>query len=224
MDARPTILVVDDVPMFRELESLFLAGCGRVLTASSGEEALACVVEERPRVVVLDADLPDRSGIEVCRAIRSDRALAGTHVVVVTAHGAAEDHARAVRAGAEDVLAKPLTREGLVDAVARFARHRDPRGLPRVKLDRNFFGPRLEPALPSGSGRRSRSTTASISAVHSRYVFAESRPHGRLVITFIVRERLSKTTTVSTSRNIASGTRRSSCPRSGMCSRYRTAS
>jgi uncharacterized protein (TIGR02266 family) len=124
--------VVDDVPLFRELGSLFLARCGRVITASSGGEALDVAARERPVVVVLDAHLPDVSGEEVCRRLK--RPERETPVVVITGTGSAEEHAAAIRAGADDVLAKPLSRMTLVETVQRFTRFPVPRGLPRVTV------------------------------------------------------------------------------------------
>jgi uncharacterized protein (TIGR02266 family) len=132
VEPSPTILVVDDVPLFRELGSLFLARCGRVITASSGEEALHLAERERPAVVVLDANLPDVSGEEICRLLK--RPLADTPVVVITGTGSADEHAAAIRAGADDVLAKPLSRMTLVETVQRFTRFPAPRGLPRVTV------------------------------------------------------------------------------------------
>jgi DNA-binding response OmpR family regulator len=70
----------------------------------------------------------------VCREIRSAPASAGTAVVVL-AGGDAEEHARAVRAGASDVLAKPISRLALVESVQRFLCDGWPRGLPRAPLD-----------------------------------------------------------------------------------------
>ena len=132
MEPSPTILVVDDVALFRELESLFLARCGRVVTASSGQEALAVAAREHPAVVVLDAHLPDVSGGDVCRRLKGPDA---TPIVVITGTGSAEEHAAAIRAGADDVLAKPLSRMALVETVQRFTRFPAPRGLPRVAMD-----------------------------------------------------------------------------------------
>jgi uncharacterized protein (TIGR02266 family) len=129
-----TFLVVDDVPMFRDLGTLFLSRYGRVITATRGEEALEIVRRERPDVVVLDLHLPDLPGELVCREIRTAPATADTAVVVL-AGGDAEEHARAVRAGASDVLAKPIARLTLVESVQRFAEGGWPRGLPRVALD-----------------------------------------------------------------------------------------
>jgi uncharacterized protein (TIGR02266 family) len=127
-----TILVVDDVPLFRELEALFLARCGRVLSAASGREALVLAERERPAVVVLDAHLGDVSGTELCRRLKGPEA--GPAVVVITGGGSAEEHAAAIRAGADDVLAKPLSRAALVETVQRFTRFPAPRGLPRVSV------------------------------------------------------------------------------------------
>jgi uncharacterized protein (TIGR02266 family) len=135
VEPNPTILVVDDVPLFRELEALFLARCGRVITAASGHEALAVAERERPAVVVLDAHLPDLSGEEVCRRLKATYADEEAPIVVVTGSGAADEHAAVIRAGADDVLAKPLSRMALVETVQRFTRFPEPRGLPRVSLE-----------------------------------------------------------------------------------------
>jgi uncharacterized protein (TIGR02266 family) len=120
------------VPLFRELGSLFLARCGRVITASSGDEALRLAARERPAVVVLDAHLPDVPGEEICRLLK--RPQTDTPVVVITGTGSADEHAAAIRAGADDVLAKPLSRLTLVETVQRFTRFPVPRGLPRVTV------------------------------------------------------------------------------------------
>lgn len=133
MEPSPTILVVDDVALFRELGSLFLARCGRVITACSGSEALELAARERPAVVVLDAHLPDVAGEEVCRRLKGPDEM--TRVVVITGTGSAEEYAAAIRAGADDVLAKPLSRLALVETVQRFTRFPAPRGLPRVSVD-----------------------------------------------------------------------------------------
>jgi CheY-like chemotaxis protein len=99
VDPLPTILVVDDVPLFRELEALFLARCGRVITAATGREALAIAERERPAVIVLDAHLPDLPGEEVCRLLKLPHPGLDLPVVVVTGSGAADEHAAAIRAG-----------------------------------------------------------------------------------------------------------------------------
>lgn len=134
MEPAPTILVVDDVPLFRELGSLFLSRYGHVHTAASGEEALEQARRHWPAVIVLDFQLPDLPGEQVLRALAKAADGRKPPAVVALAGGAPEEHARAIRAGASDVLAKPLSRVSLVEAVTRFLRFPEVRGLPRVEL------------------------------------------------------------------------------------------
>ena len=66
---RRTILVVDDAPLLRELGALFLARAGRVITAASGEEALAVARLEQPDLIVADARMPGIDGVTLCRVL-----------------------------------------------------------------------------------------------------------------------------------------------------------
>lgn len=128
------ILIVDDAPMFRELESLFLARSGRVVTASDGQEALAAAHEARPDVIVTDISMPGMDGDELCARVKRDPDLRRIPVIVVTGGALAEEHERAVRAGADDVLEKPVSRVTLIQAVNHFLRLAS-RGLARVPLE-----------------------------------------------------------------------------------------
>ncbi|HEY5657837.1 MAG TPA: response regulator [Myxococcota bacterium] len=128
------ILIVDDAPMFRELESLFLARSGRVLTASSGSEALEVARRELPDVVVADYSMPGMRGDALCREIKSDPDLRKTPVIIVTSCYEEDEHENAVRAGADDVIEKPVNRLTLIQAVNRFLRLAV-RGLVRVPLE-----------------------------------------------------------------------------------------
>lgn len=133
------ILVVDDTAMFRELESVFLARFGAVITADSGEKALTLAREELPAVIVTDLNMPGMDGDALCRAIRADDALRDTPVIVVTSGENASDRARAVRAGADDIVPKPISRMSLVESVNHFLRTpRDP-SQPRVALETQVF-------------------------------------------------------------------------------------
>jgi uncharacterized protein (TIGR02266 family) len=128
------ILVVDDVPFMRELAALFLARSGRVLTASNGEEALQLTRRERPHVILSDLHMPGMSGAELCRAIKNDPDLAHTPFIMLIAGEAAKDRALSIRAGADDLLNKPLERTILAQAITRFLRFSSVRGLPRVEM------------------------------------------------------------------------------------------
>ncbi len=134
MQAQRKILVVDDAAMFRDLESLFLARCGQVLTACDGDEAWDILHRERPDIVVTDLAMPGMPGDELCRRIKADLDLRRTPVIVVASRDAGEEHERAVRAGADDVVEKPVNRVSLIQAVNHFLRVAV-RGLVRVALE-----------------------------------------------------------------------------------------
>ena len=137
VDAHRKILIVDDTAMFRELESVFLARFGTVITASCGESALATARRERPDVIVTDLHMPGMDGDSLCREIRSDATLRETPVIIVISGENALDRARSVRAGANDVVAKPISRIALVESVNRFLRSRRQPGLERVEMTTN---------------------------------------------------------------------------------------
>ena len=72
-----TVLVVEDEPNIADLVDLYLSREGfRVVKKANGEDGLAAIRDQRPRLVVLDVGLPDIDGLEVCRRIRATSALA----------------------------------------------------------------------------------------------------------------------------------------------------
>ncbi len=132
MSPKKKILVVDDAPVFRELGSLFLARSGQVITASYGGEALVAMERERPDVVMTDLHMPGMDGDVLCREIKSDPNLCQTPVIVVTGGVSADERSRAVLAGADDVISKPIRRSALIQAVNRLLLASSCQGLPRV--------------------------------------------------------------------------------------------
>jgi uncharacterized protein (TIGR02266 family) len=120
--------------MFRELGALFLGRTGRVLTAENGEEAFELALHERPDVIVTDIQMPIMSGDELCQRIKSSSDLGRTPVIALAGRDDGDEHERAVRAGADDVLEKPLDRVSLIMAVNHFLRLAK-RGLARVPLE-----------------------------------------------------------------------------------------
>ncbi len=133
--ARKKILVADDTRLFRELGSVFLARLGTILTASSGTEALEIARREQPQVMIIDFNMPDMCGDNLCRAVKADRDLHRIPVILVTSGQSAEDHARAVRAQADDILMKPLNRIQLGLAVSRLLGEDRHLALARVPFD-----------------------------------------------------------------------------------------
>src|SRR5450756_391895 len=85
MDETTSILVVDDDPAILQIYSELLRGEGyEVWEASTGHQGLQAAHERRPDLVLLDVMLPDLSGMEVCRQIKEEAALADVFVVLVS--------------------------------------------------------------------------------------------------------------------------------------------
>src|SRR5579863_5914258 len=103
----PKLLVVDDEQGVRYSIRRVLEGNGiEVVTAATGAEGLSMLREHEPDVVILDLQLPDRSGLEVFREIQ--KADPRRPVIFVTAHGTTETAIEAMKGGAFDYLVKPV--------------------------------------------------------------------------------------------------------------------
>ena len=110
------ILIVDDEPGILTTLAQILRDEGyRTTTTASGEEALRLYAEQRPDVVFLDIWLPDRDGLETLKALRSLDARAA--VIMMSGHGTATTAVKAVKMGAHDYLEKPLSYDGVMEAV-----------------------------------------------------------------------------------------------------------
>ena len=108
MSAR--ILVVEDEPDIQELIRYHLDQAGfHVETASDGNAALHQLRRRRPSLVVLDLMLPDRSGTEICREIRSDPDLKDLPIIMVTARSDEVDRLLGLELGADDYVSKPFS-------------------------------------------------------------------------------------------------------------------
>lgn len=135
MTASNRILLIDDLAMFRELGAIFLARSGPVDLASSAAEAMSIANERPPRVVIADMHLPDLSGAELCQTFKANPDLGEPRVLLLARPDSRADHAAAVRAGADEVLFKPLERDSLIASVRRLTDFSTPRGLPRARID-----------------------------------------------------------------------------------------
>jgi two-component system alkaline phosphatase synthesis response regulator PhoP len=114
----PTVLIVDDEQHIRllieqTLEELEDEGV-ELLTAPDGEVAVDVVANQHPDLVFLDVTMPRMNGLDVCRAIKSDPATAGTTVLLLTAKGQAYDREAGLAAGADDYLTKPFDPDDLL--------------------------------------------------------------------------------------------------------------
>ncbi len=116
------ILAVDDNPVNVKLLEAVLAPLGYTLiSAASGEEALAKVAAARPDLVLLDIVMPGIDGYEVCRRLRADPATRFLPIVMVTA-SPEQEKVRAIDAGADDFIPKPFDKSELVGRVRSLLR------------------------------------------------------------------------------------------------------
>jgi two-component system phosphate regulon response regulator PhoB len=123
MSAR--ILVVDDEPDLLELVRFNLSQAGfQVDTAASGREALEQLKLSVPDLVVLDLMLPDVSGNDICRQIRSDPALSELPIVMLTAKSEEVDRVVGFELGADDYVPKPFSPRELMLRVRAVLRRR----------------------------------------------------------------------------------------------------
>lgn len=114
----PRILVVDDNETNRDILVTRLEAHGyQTLQAADGEEALRGVAQHRPDVVLLDVMMPNLDGLEACRRLKSDRGVAFTPVILVTAKAATQDIVAGLDAGADEYLTKPVDQVALVARV-----------------------------------------------------------------------------------------------------------
>src|SRR5437762_2651895 len=106
---RPRILIADDNPQGVELLEAYLAGFDcETAVATDGEDTLAQVKNFRPDLVLLDVMMPKISGFEVCKRLRQDIATRDIAIVMVTALDQGSDVDRAVEAGTDDFISKPV--------------------------------------------------------------------------------------------------------------------
>ena len=115
------ILIVDDEPDILELlESRLLVAGYRVVTASGGEECLAKVKTEKPRLIILDVLMPDINGFEVCKRLKKDDQTKRIPVIMLTAKSMVEDIEKGLTiARANDYEVKPYDWDRLLEKIKK---------------------------------------------------------------------------------------------------------
>jgi len=122
---KSTILIADDNRQNLELVQAYLEELGcRIVTACDGQETLDKVLKAPPDVILLDIMMPKVSGFEICRKLKADPATAKIPICMVTALNEEGDIERAVEAGTDDFLSKPINRWELLTRVRSLLRVR----------------------------------------------------------------------------------------------------
>lgn len=115
-----TLLLIDDVELFLELEKSFLQETGHeIVTMTSSREALEQLASINPDLILLDLYMPDMDGDEFCRQLRSNPRWQPLPVIMVTAGGKEVDVRRCLEAGCDDYLTKPVNKSELLEKVDR---------------------------------------------------------------------------------------------------------
>ncbi|HEY7152533.1 MAG TPA: response regulator [Gemmataceae bacterium] len=114
-EATPRVLIADDDPLGAELLEAYLSDSDYELrTASDGEQTLQLVASWRPHLILLDVMMPRISGFEVCKRLRADDATRDIAILMITALDQPSDVDRAVDAGTDDFLSKPINKTDLL--------------------------------------------------------------------------------------------------------------
>ena len=118
---RPHVLIVEDEPAQREVLHYNLIAEGfRTTLAADGDEALLAASEDRPDLVLLDWMLPQVSGIEVCRRLKTRPEMRDVPVIMLSARSEDSDKVRGLDIGADDYMVKPYS---VGELVARIRAH-----------------------------------------------------------------------------------------------------
>lgn len=118
-----TILLIEDNEQNRYLATFLLEQQGyTVVAAVDGQRGIELARSLVPHLIVLDIQLPMMNGYEVARALRAIETLRDTPIIAVTSHAMVGDREKALAAGCNGYIEKPINPETFVSEVASFAR------------------------------------------------------------------------------------------------------
>jgi CheY-like chemotaxis protein len=115
------ILIVDDHPSNTKLLAFLLQSKGYdVRTAANADEAVASIAERRPRLILMDIQLPGTDGLTLTRQLKADPATKDISIIAATAYAMKGDEERARAAGCDGYFTKPIDTRQLPLDIARF--------------------------------------------------------------------------------------------------------
>jgi two-component system cell cycle response regulator DivK len=130
-----SILIIEDDPMNVKLVQVVLSGEGYDLrSASHADAALNVLATFRPGLILMDIQLPGKSGIELTRQLLADTDMQGTKIVALTGYGRKDDEHNCLNAGCEGYIAKPIDTSTFPATIRCFLDKRS-RPAPKVQVD-----------------------------------------------------------------------------------------
>jgi CheY-like chemotaxis protein len=114
------VLVVEDVDFNRDLVVQLLEDKYHVIEAVNGQEGLELAERERPELILMDLSLPVIDGWEATRRLKANDDLRSIPVIALTAHAMKGDEEKALAAGCDDYLVKPLDEDELMARIAKY--------------------------------------------------------------------------------------------------------
>jgi two-component system cell cycle response regulator DivK len=121
------VLIVDDNPTNLKLVAYLVRAHGYdVHTAQDAPSALDSIRKVKPRLILMDLQLPGIDGLELTRRLKADPATASIAIVAVTAYAMKGDLERALAAGCDDYVSKPIDTRALPLLIAKYARRPSP--------------------------------------------------------------------------------------------------
>jgi PAS domain S-box-containing protein len=156
--SRLRVLVAEDNAVNARVVRHFLEKvASQVTVAETGATALEQALHNDFHILFLDVQMPELTGIEVCKAIREHEKLTGGHrpIVMLTAQAMKGDREECLAAGADDYVTKPVTRATLFAAIAR-------------QMDQGAFGPTSAPFLPAALTGEDSSSKIALASIELR--------------------------------------------------------
>lgn len=123
--AEKVVLVVEDNDLNMKLiRSLLILGKYRVLEAGNAEDGLILARQSQPDLILMDIQLPGMDGLAATRVLKEDSSLRGVPVLALTAHAMAGDEQKALEAGCDGYIAKPVDTRNFLKTLEPFIRER----------------------------------------------------------------------------------------------------
>ena len=163
------ILLVDDSKLvFRALQRIFRSVESNMFFAPNGASALPAAEENDIDAIVLDINLGDMSGLDVCKILKSNPKTAHIPIIVITAQSDPEHHVAALDAGADDFVSKPPQRRVLMKRLASMIAQKE------VETERSFLLKQLESYISSATYQKVQSQSG-IENIYGTILFSDMR-------------------------------------------------